>query len=389
MKRLIGNLALLGIASLLLYAFISPALTWNALTQAIRAQDHEALSNTVDIPQLRANLKEQFNSSLLQQLAQSDNPLGAGVVGISLVSALSESMADVCVTPFGLGALSQGERPTQLHTLLAPLFAPDLVTETPSDSAPSDVPEAGTPASVNSTTADESTTRHSFDSISRFSIWVRSAKSSDTRFVFARRGLSWRLANITMPLSDDIHSLRRRQTEIAQHNAIAANVEFDKRRAVILDALQKKTNRDATILAQAPPSRSTSDIGVVHDSPINSAAKTTESPPRVRRTPGAHKSNSAVTSSNSMVMAQHASQIRTAVESQFNSHGLPPDLHCVLSIQIATDGQVLSARITTSSGHDDFDRRATLAVFQASPLPVPKDPELAAKFSDIRLAFAP
>lgn len=56
--------------------------------------------------------------------------------------------------------------------------------------------------------------------------------------------------------------------------------------------------------------------------------------------------------------------------------GLNPTLSCKLSIQLKSDGTVVSVNIVRSSGNAALDNSARLAVFKSSPLPVPADKEL-------------
>lgn len=62
---------------------------------------------------------------------------------------------------------------------------------------------------------------------------------------------------------------------------------------------------------------------------------------------------------------------------------------CVLLIDLAPGGVVLSVKILHSSGNAVLDRSARVAVFKASPLPVPKDPALFDKFRELRLTVRP
>ena len=52
-------------------------------------------------------------------------------------------------------------------------------------------------------------------------------------------------------------------------------------------------------------------------------------------------------------------------------------------------GKVFEASIEISSGNDLFDRRATNAVYSASPLPVPEEIRLFEKMRTIRFTFDP
>ncbi|HET9121946.1 MAG TPA: cell envelope integrity protein TolA [Acidiferrobacteraceae bacterium] len=64
-------------------------------------------------------------------------------------------------------------------------------------------------------------------------------------------------------------------------------------------------------------------------------------------------------------------------------------LRCVVQVQLLPQGDVLSVHILQSSGDAAFDRSVEAAVYRASPLPVPHDPQLAQDFGQITFTFKP
>ncbi|KTC65105.1 TolA colicin import membrane protein (plasmid) [Legionella adelaidensis] len=58
-------------------------------------------------------------------------------------------------------------------------------------------------------------------------------------------------------------------------------------------------------------------------------------------------------------------------------------------IRLAPNGAVLEVNLTRSSGDPILDRSAQAAIYKASPLPVPKDPEMFDVFRDISLTVRP
>ena len=90
------------------------------------------------------------------------------------------------------------------------------------------------------------------------------------------------------------------------------------------------------------------------------------------------------------VLDQYKGQIIQAIQNQW----IVPDsanrtLSCVLLINLAPGGVVLNVKTLTSSGDPVLDRSARVAVFKASPLPVPKDPAVFEKFRALRLTVRP
>lgn len=86
---------------------------------------------------------------------------------------------------------------------------------------------------------------------------------------------------------------------------------------------------------------------------------------------------------------QYAARIQDAIRREFNTTGLPPGLSCVLEIRMIPGGEVVSVRISKSSGNEVFDQRAEVAVSKAAPLPVPDDAQLFEKMRELHLTFAP
>lgn len=69
--------------------------------------------------------------------------------------------------------------------------------------------------------------------------------------------------------------------------------------------------------------------------------------------------------------------------------GADKTLTTILLIRLAPDGTVLGVRIVKPSGNDVLDRSAITAVWKASPLPVPKDPQIFNEFRELRLTVRP
>ena len=89
------------------------------------------------------------------------------------------------------------------------------------------------------------------------------------------------------------------------------------------------------------------------------------------------------------VIQKYQILIRREVNSNFNKVNLPDGLECVILIRMLEGGKVVEASIEKSSGNVLFDRRATTAVYSASPLPVPEEIRLFKKMRTIRFTFDP
>ena len=65
------------------------------------------------------------------------------------------------------------------------------------------------------------------------------------------------------------------------------------------------------------------------------------------------------------------------------------ELSCTVEVRLIPSGEVIDAQIVRGSGSPAFDRSVEAAVFKASPLPVPPDPEVMEQFRSLRFEFKP
>ena len=65
------------------------------------------------------------------------------------------------------------------------------------------------------------------------------------------------------------------------------------------------------------------------------------------------------------------------------------ELSCTVEVRLIPSGEVIDAQIVRSSGNAAFDRSIEAAVFKASPLPVPPDPDVMEQFRTLRFEFKP
>lgn len=93
---------------------------------------------------------------------------------------------------------------------------------------------------------------------------------------------------------------------------------------------------------------------------------------------------------NQGVLNQYGAQIIQAIQRQWimpvNTN---KNLSCILLIRLALSGVVLSVTTLQSSGDHVLDRSARVAVFKASPLPIPQDNTLFSHFRELRLTVRP
>lgn len=69
--------------------------------------------------------------------------------------------------------------------------------------------------------------------------------------------------------------------------------------------------------------------------------------------------------------------------------GSSSGLSCEVLVNLIPGGEVVAARIVTSSGDPLFDQSVERAVLKASPLPLPPDPAMFERFRELRFVFSP
>lgn len=173
MKKLIIVAVLLTIA-LVGYIAAGPFITIHQIKAGVAKQDSELLSENVDFPLLRSNVKEQLSAYLVKKAASelNNNPIESLVMGIA--SKFVDGAVDAFVTPSGLANLMEGKQPKQKQSV--------------------DEKQVETKRQL------FSNARYSLDSAHKFSIWVKDDKGKEIRFVLTRYGLSWKLTNIIIPM---------------------------------------------------------------------------------------------------------------------------------------------------------------------------------------------
>ena len=163
------------------YLVAGPYLTLNAIRTALETEDLERLTEYVDFPELRRNVQSQVQALLAKRNPAPEDPARSSVVvGDVIVEALVERF----VTPATILSWAAGES-----------TVPIVTAETSANSDGS-VVMADTPPPVQTFFED---VRTSYESISRFAIWVSNDREEEVGFILTRRGFVWKLTNIVLP----------------------------------------------------------------------------------------------------------------------------------------------------------------------------------------------
>jgi len=92
------------------WLYFTPYLAMNQLQKAAKAGDTQAMNELVDFPSLRESVKHNVRSAVANEMGQRSH--GAlGTLGGLLAGALAGPVVDAFVTPDGIAALTQGQRP--------------------------------------------------------------------------------------------------------------------------------------------------------------------------------------------------------------------------------------------------------------------------------------
>jgi hypothetical protein len=164
------------------YVAAGPYLTISTIKKGIVENDSEKLSEKIDFPTLRQNMKEQLNAAMMKTAAteMKDSPFAALAAGFAtkMVDVLVESFA----TPSGLTVLMEGRKPS--------MDMDDVIND--GNASPPQRDELFKNA------------RFSYDSMSTFSIWVTTDDGEELRFVLNREGFSWKLVNVVIPMPEGV-----------------------------------------------------------------------------------------------------------------------------------------------------------------------------------------
>ena len=166
---------------------VGPYLTVAAIKTGIIEKDSEILSDNIDFGDLRQNMKDQLNAIMVESMTDGleDNPFGVLTVGFG--GLMVDRMVDIFVTPAQLARMMAGES----ATLNEEGDDGDIMKEDLFKDA-----------------------RYEYDSIDKFSIWVPNDDGDEIRFVIRRKGIKWKLVNISFAHLLDIGDSK---TDIAKN----------------------------------------------------------------------------------------------------------------------------------------------------------------------------
>jgi len=151
------------------YVVLAPYLTLLKLKNGVEERDADKVSECIDYPALRQNLKEQVERAIRARVG-ADNPLAALAAGVALT--VADGLVDRLVSPEGLAELMAGQKPALVSTTPEPSAAPGRALL---DGA-----------------------SYGYASFGKFVIDVPT-RGESIRFVLTRSGIGWKLSRIDIP----------------------------------------------------------------------------------------------------------------------------------------------------------------------------------------------
>ncbi len=155
------------------YVIAGPYLTMYKLKSAIVEKDAEGISQYIDFPALRQNLKAQFNKSLVDNASSelAGNPFAGFAVALS--TQLVDGMINSFMTPEGLAGLMGGGK----------TYEKKKSTQNTKED-----PELFKEASF------------VYESISKFSVSIPVENDESVKIILTRNGLSWKVVDLIFPM---------------------------------------------------------------------------------------------------------------------------------------------------------------------------------------------
>jgi hypothetical protein len=155
------------------YVAATPYITVSNIKTTIIEKDSDKLSENVDFPVFRQNLKKQFNTAMMKNVSAElqNNPFAAIAAGFA--TNMVDRVVDSFVHPESLAMLMEGKKPS--------------LSESKRN---------------NQANRDDlfKNARYSYKSFSRFSIYVPTDTGDEIRFILQRDGLSWKMVDMIVPI---------------------------------------------------------------------------------------------------------------------------------------------------------------------------------------------
>ena len=156
----------------------TPFFTISSIKTAVVERDSEKLSENIDFPVFRQNLKNQFSSAMAKNTPPEFRNSPFGAIAAGFATTMADGVVDSFVTPSGLTTLMKGKKPSRSR-------------------------RRNTGSEVENSERDElfKNARYTYDSLNSFSVWVPTDTGDEIRFILHRDGImSWKLVDMIVPI---------------------------------------------------------------------------------------------------------------------------------------------------------------------------------------------
>ena len=167
----------------LFYIYTIPFQKINKIKNILQSKNTEALSEHIDFPLLRENVKSQLKTSLIKEMnndeEMTNNPFSGLTLGLGTI--VIDKMVDSFITPSGIHSVIMGHDPRNSF-------------KENSDVNHSEIDKPST--------RSEPEIHMSYQSLKQFNITINNEddSKSNVQLVLRRTGLIWKLTNIIFPL---------------------------------------------------------------------------------------------------------------------------------------------------------------------------------------------
>lgn len=161
------------------YVAAGPYLAINGIRTALAEQDTGKLERHVDFPALRVSIRAQVEDAMARRAGSDMQSNIFGAIALSIASNVMGAGVDTMVTPLGIGALLQGRS----------MWKQSIGDTVDGDTYGKPIPADPLKSAV-----------HHYESPSRFTATIQNEAGQPVVFVFKRNGLSWKLADVRLPM---------------------------------------------------------------------------------------------------------------------------------------------------------------------------------------------
>ncbi len=194
MRKISYFLSFLVMLSLVLW-LASPYWMLYQIHQAIEQNQAAKISKYIDFPQVQASLEPQIQQKIIQAIGLQNNPTWLGQLGEDMSEKIAHQVAQILLTPESIMLFMQGKQLKE--TVRLPKLSVNNTVEKilPFEKQASDqfLSVKNTPSL---TTVNINQVKTHYISLNTFQVIVPTFSSKETKFIFKRHYIKWKLIGI-------------------------------------------------------------------------------------------------------------------------------------------------------------------------------------------------